>query len=291
MTLPELDEKTKKYRRKIKSLECNLFWEKLAPGVLDCQGRKLGVYDRGLYVVKAAQAWEVYVCEYERGGSSLDYIFYSEEDLYDFVLCYYKTNAESSYNKPEEQYDGIKAPKLPIPFSVFGIFIIVVALWGSILWLAIRQNSLWLFLVTDAPATFILISLILGIREILSDYRLAKNNFPVYGVKKWVEVSIGKIRRGESPEREYTFSAEKQGNYIRIETVRLQWQDLQGHFFPNDHTLHSETDAWKVISFINEKEKVHGIFSDEEMAYVYLFYLAAREYTDIAPEKWHWGIV
>lgn len=94
MTLPELKEKVKKYRRKMKDFECNLFWEKLSPGVLGYLDRELGPYETGFYVVEADGTWEVYRCEYERGGSELVCIFYSASDAYDFIFCYYKDNAE-----------------------------------------------------------------------------------------------------------------------------------------------------------------------------------------------------
>lgn len=179
---------------------------------------------------------------------------------------------------------GAQKPKLQI-FGMLGCVIIGIALVGGMVCLLIWQNSILL----GAPIVCIMIGLIFSICEMWSNYRLAKKNFEIYRVKKWVENCLKKIKEGKIPETEYRFSGEKQGDYICIETVRVQWQDLKNHHFPNDHTPCREIDSWKVISFNDGEKTVHGILRRKEWAYGFLFYLAAKRYADTDIEKWHWG--
>lgn len=179
---------------------------------------------------------------------------------------------------------GGQKPKLQI-FCMLGGIIIGISLLGGIVCLLIWQNSILL----GVPVVCLLIGLIAITCEKWSNYRLAKKNFEIYQVKKWVENCLRKVKEGKIPEFEYRFNGEKQGDYICIETVRVQWQDLENHHFLNDHTPCHETDAWKVISFNAGEKIVHGIFRRKEWAYGFLFYLAAKRYADVDIEKWHWG--
>ena len=294
MTLSELQEKVKKYRRKVRNMECNLFWEKLEPGALNYAGRNLGSYETGLYVAEADGIWKVYECEYERGGSVLVCIFYSESDLYDFIFCCYKQKAEFSGHAGEkkqesEEYGDIKMPK-PLPrLSVLGVAAFILALLGVVIWLSIQQKNVWILLIMGTPAIVMLLGFFAELRESWSAYRLAKRNFEVYRAKKWTEMCLCKIRRREATEAEYRFSGKGAGDYIRIERMKMRWQDLNHHHFPNDHTPGQETDAWKISSFNNGENIVRGICSDYETAYFFVFYEIAKAYTDENIEDLRWS--
>lgn len=274
MTFSELKDKVKRYRRKERRLECNLFWERLAPGVLDYRNRKLGIYGSGLYVVKAGDIWEVYKCEYDRGDSYLGYIFYSESDLYDFIFCYYKARAEFSYSmsdeeEKQEQHDSIGMPESPI-HDTLGLAGLVIVTAGavSLIAFAVWINSFWAFLFSGACTVLFMMAGIDAVSKMWLDYRLAKRNFEVYKVKKWTEKCLWKLRKGESPESEYRLNGNDQKDYVCVEMLKVQWVNIKKHHFPYDHTPLGETDAWKVVSFNNGEKVVHGIFSDDRMAYI-----------------------
>ena len=77
MSLEELKEEIGKL--KLPYLECNLFSPELLPGRYQ---------ETGLYVEKAEDVWNVYECE--RLLRMPKATFYREEDLYEYVFCYYK---------------------------------------------------------------------------------------------------------------------------------------------------------------------------------------------------------
>ena len=83
MTFEELKEKIGKL--KLPFLECNLFSPELVPG-------RYG--NVGLYVEKAEDVWNVYECE--RGLKMPKALFYREEDLYEYIFCYYKKISDSN---------------------------------------------------------------------------------------------------------------------------------------------------------------------------------------------------
>lgn len=95
------------------------------------------------------QVWEVYECEYERGGSELVCIFYSESDAYDFIFCYYKDKAEFSYSmsdeeEKQEQHDSIEMPKSPI-HDTLGLAGPAIAVAVSLIAFAALINNFGLF--------------------------------------------------------------------------------------------------------------------------------------------------
>lgn len=77
MTLEELTVQIKKL--KLPYLECNLFSMEQDSGTFP---------NGGLYICKKEDIWEVYECE--RTLKIRKAIFYNEEDVYEYVFCYYK---------------------------------------------------------------------------------------------------------------------------------------------------------------------------------------------------------
>ena len=77
MTLGELKKRVGK--RRPGDIQCNLLDEGLTG---------FGSYLEGLHVIRNGEVWEVYYCE--RGSGHLEITFQSEEELCDYIYCYYR---------------------------------------------------------------------------------------------------------------------------------------------------------------------------------------------------------
>lgn len=81
MTFSELRENLKKLKLKDSEFECNLFSENYI--------NKYQHYKEiALFIEKNNDMWEVY--RVERGSSNLEGLFYTENDLYEYIYCFYK---------------------------------------------------------------------------------------------------------------------------------------------------------------------------------------------------------
>ena len=83
MTFEELEINISKL--KLPYIECNLFSPGLVPGLFQRDG---------LYVCQNNNIWEIYVCE--RDLKIPKAIFYNENDLYEYVYCYYKKISDNN---------------------------------------------------------------------------------------------------------------------------------------------------------------------------------------------------